>query len=145
MADLSRTLRFGDMTSAAAATAPYSPCFRISELDGKTALQIAAMSKRRDLVALLLEHVRLALEDRAEFIVHCRCGSRLPWKLCHSTGVGQPPHYIMRGRIHYRVSPRARCPCGRRGQTVLQVLPEGQRRANVVLGRRPRLPLRLVS
>jgi MYND finger len=104
-ADLTRTLKLGGSTA-------FSPCFRISDLDGKTAVQIASKSKRRELVALMLEHVRLTPEERAE-IVHCRCGSRLPWHMCHSTGIGQPPHYIVKSnRIHYRVSPSARCPCG---------------------------------
>jgi MYND finger len=102
-ADVSRTLDLSDP--------PYEGVFRIREMDGKSAFQIAAMSKRRALVALMWEHMNLLLDDRAA-IVHCRCGSRLPWKRCHSTGVGQPPHYISHSdRNSYRVSPLARCPC----------------------------------
>jgi MYND finger len=46
-------------------------------------------------------------------VAHCRCGSRLTWKACHSTGIGQPPHYLEMARYGtmYRVSPLARCPC----------------------------------
>jgi MYND finger len=49
-------------------------------------------------------------------MVHCRCGSRLPWEKCHSTGIGRPPHYLVDDAsegvvVHYRVSPLARCPC----------------------------------
>jgi MYND finger len=35
--------------------------------------------------------------------------------MCHSTGVGQPPHFVYSSdlaRTRYRVSPLARCPCG---------------------------------
>jgi MYND finger len=89
----------------------------VPDLHGKTAFQVAAMTKRRPLVALMLEHMRLSPEERAE-VVHCRCGSRLPWKKCHSTGTGQPPHYVTaKGRTHYRVSPLARCPCGNAAKT----------------------------
>jgi MYND finger len=103
-ADVQRTLNLsGDP--------PYEGLFLLPELDGKTAFQIAAMSKRRALVALMWEHMQLPPEDRAE-LVHCRCGSRLPWKMCHSTGVGQPPHYVTRQDMtSYRYSPLSRCPC----------------------------------
>lgn len=90
---------------------PYEGVFLIPDMDGKSTFQIAAMSKRRPLVALIWEHMQLSLDDRAS-IVHCRCGSRLPWKFCHSSGVGQPSHYVSRpDRNCYRVSPFARCPC----------------------------------
>jgi MYND finger len=87
--------------------------YRIPELDGKSAFQIAAMSKRRALVALMWEHMQMNLTERAA-AVHCRCGSRLPWKECHSTGAGQPPPCMgdtTAQRVRCRVSPLARCPC----------------------------------
>ena len=58
------------------------------------------------------QHMRYTPKERAE-VVHCRCGSRLPWTSCHSTGIGQPPHYKVDNElgIVYRVSPLARCPC----------------------------------
>jgi MYND finger len=85
--------------------------FQVRSLEGKSAFQIAAMTKRRPLVALMWEHMQLSQEGRAE-IVHCRCGSRLPWKMCHSTGPGQPSHYaLVSTRTCYRLSPLARCPC----------------------------------
>jgi MYND finger len=106
-ADPKRTLHLG--------RGPMSRTLR--DLEGKSAFQIAAMSKRRALVALMLEHMQLTPEQRAE-VVHCRCGSRLPWKMCHATGPGQPSHYMFdhssrtdEPRTHYRVSPMARCPC----------------------------------
>lgn len=69
------------------------------------------MTNRRPLVALMWEHMQQGPRERAE-IVHCRCGSRLPWKMCHSTGANQPPHFVVAGsQAFYRVSPTARCPC----------------------------------
>jgi MYND finger len=90
---------------------------RIPEMDGKSAFQIAAMTNRRPLVALMWEHMQLSPIERAE-IVHCRCGSRLPWKMCHSTGAGQPPHFLDFGTQQtYRISPLARCPCQNTAKT----------------------------
>jgi hypothetical protein len=50
----------------------------VPDLHGTTAFQIAAMTQRRPLVALMLEHMRLSPEARAEVVHCCRCGSRLP-------------------------------------------------------------------
>jgi hypothetical protein len=94
----------------------FNMVWNLRELHGKTAFQIASMSKRPALIELMAEHMRLGPEGRAE-IVHCRCGSRLPWKMCHSTGVGQPPHYITKGgRVHYCTELR-RCRGARAGST----------------------------
>jgi ankyrin repeat protein len=71
----------------------YSDRSFVPDLHGTTAFQIAAMTQRRPLVALMLEHMRLSPEARAEVVHCCRCGGRLPWKMCHSTGKGQPPQY----------------------------------------------------
>jgi hypothetical protein len=95
--------------------------FRIPDIDGKSAFQIAAMSKRRALVALMWEHMQMDLKARAA-AVHCRCGSRLPWMQCHSTGAGQPPPCGLDmssrpPRVRCRVSPLARCPCKIAGRT----------------------------
>jgi MYND finger len=67
------------------------------------------------------EHLRYTPQDRAE-VVHCRCGSRLPWKACHNTGIGQPPHYLefQPYGIVYRVSPLALCPCDNTEKTHYQ-------------------------
>jgi MYND finger len=86
---------------------------RLAGMDGKSALQLAQMTKRKELVELMEQHLRYSLEERAD-VVHCRCGSRLPWKSCHATGLGQPPHFRVRptlGGLVYRFSPYARCPC----------------------------------
>mmetsp|Transcript_21673 Transcript_21673/g.47111 ORF Transcript_21673/g.47111 Transcript_21673/m.47111 type:complete len:537 (-) Transcript_21673:174-1784(-) len=49
---------------------------------------------------------------------NCRCGSRLPWKKCHSGTIGSGCHYKSRsglenesGKILWRYSPCAPCPC----------------------------------
>jgi hypothetical protein len=73
---------------------------------------LARMTTRKELVELMEQHLSYTPEERAA-VAHGRCGSRLPWKACHSTGIGQQPHYWadLRGGIVYRVSPYARCPC----------------------------------
>jgi MYND finger len=96
-----------------AAETPHSRAYRVSGFDGKSAFELAKLSRRTELVELMEEHLRYTKQERAE-VVHCRCGSRLPWKSCHSTGIGQPPHYLEMkpcGTVVYRVSPLARCPC----------------------------------
>jgi hypothetical protein len=94
-----------------------SPLYRrmILVLDGRSVCELAPSTMRHELFALIREHVALTPEQRAE-IVHCRCGSRLPWRKCHAAGIGQPPHYSTqqgsaRPVVHYRLSPSARCPC----------------------------------
>jgi MYND finger len=82
------------------------------------------MTKRTELVKLIEQHLRYTPEERAQ-VVHCRCGSRLPWMACHGgAGVGQqqqqpPPHYHVSAEdgVVYRVSPLARCPCNATART----------------------------
>jgi MYND finger len=93
--------------------------YRRKGFDGMMALELARMSQRVELVELMERHARYTPDERAH-VVHCRCGSRLPWTSCHSTGIGQPPHYLggdELGSIMYRVSPLARCPCGNTART----------------------------
>jgi hypothetical protein len=66
--------------------------FRMAGMDGKSALELAKMTKRTELVELMDQHLRYSAEERAR-VVHCRCGSRLPWTSCHATGIGHPAHY----------------------------------------------------
>jgi MYND finger len=107
-ADPLRRLNVGN-----ASESPASMLLRHVGFDGKTALELAQMAKRPELVELMERHVRYSPEERAN-LVHCRCGSRLPWKECHSTGIGQPAHYRNDPEfgVVYRVSPLAKCPCG---------------------------------
>lgn len=50
------------------------------KLGGKSAEELASLSTSKELVALIkdFEEPKARLEK-----VHCRCGSRLPWKQCH--------------------------------------------------------------
>jgi hypothetical protein len=91
-----------------------------NRLDGQSALELAVLAGQWELVDLMERHLRCSPEERAH-MVHCRCGSRLPWEQCHSTGIGMPSHYVADEEaasqgggavVHYRVSPLARCPCG---------------------------------
>jgi hypothetical protein len=104
-----------------ASETPTSKACRACGLDGKSALELAKLSKRKELVELMEEHLRYTPQERAE-VVHCRCGSRLPWKDCHNTGIGQPPHYVefQPYGIVYRVSPLAHCPCNNNTKTHYQ-------------------------
>jgi MYND finger len=93
--------------------------FRAAGFDGKTLLELAKMTKRTELVELIEQHLRYTPEERAE-VVHCRCGSRLPWKACHGgKGVGHAPHYQVSDEVGvaYRLSPLVKCPCGNTGLT----------------------------
>jgi MYND finger len=89
-----------------------SDMFRHFGFDGKTALEIARTTSREELVELIERHLRYTPEERTE-VVHCRCGSRLPWKECHGTGIDQPPHFHVHKKlgVMYRVAPFAKCPC----------------------------------
>jgi MYND finger len=91
---------------------PISKVYRSAGLDGKSAFELAQMSKRKELVELMEQHLRYTAEERAH-AVHCRCGSRLPWMACHSTGIGVSRHYLVDPAfgVMYRVSPLAKCPC----------------------------------
>jgi MYND finger len=97
---------------------PHPTVYRFAGFDGKSALELARMTKRKELVELMEQHLRYTPEERAQ-VVHCRCGSRLPWMACHSTGIGQPSHYQVLPNIGvlYRVSPLAKCPCGNTATT----------------------------
>jgi MYND finger len=90
--------------------------YRALGLDRLSAYEMAqrAGPRYQALVELMKRHIECSADERAR-MVHCRCGSRLPWKECHSTGVGRPPHHVedalTLGGLYYRVSPLARCPC----------------------------------
>jgi MYND finger len=89
-------------------------------LDGTSAYEMARRAGHGALVELMEVHRRCSPDERAR-MVNCRCGSRLPWEQCHSTGIGMPPHYVVDDDastlpgggtvVNYRVSPLARCPC----------------------------------
>lgn len=107
-------IRLGADTSARFQLPPSTTCFELmlfqhAGLSGKTVEQLAALSNKPDLIALIEE-----FKDEQSRLtkVHCRCGSRLPWKQCHAGGIGQAPHYVKsNGKILWRYSPSAMCPC----------------------------------
>jgi hypothetical protein len=79
---------------------PTSTCNEIIEVfrskcfGEKIAKELAAISKHRELIDSMKE----LHDDEANIEnVHCRCGSRLPWKQCHSGDIGErPPCYRSR-------------------------------------------------
>jgi MYND finger len=111
-ADLTRTLNLHNSPNRREASGYIAAGF-----DGKTPLQLAMMTKRPELVELMEQHLRYTPEERAE-VVHCRCGSRLPWKACHGAG-GEAPHYHVSEEdgLVFRVSPLAKCPCHKTTRT----------------------------
>jgi hypothetical protein len=84
--------------------------FRMLKLGGKTAQQLASMSRRQELIRAI------ELMQKAEnvHLTQCRCGSRLPWNQCHGAPVpGQSDLNIQadNGRWRWRYFPKAMCPC----------------------------------
>jgi MYND finger len=90
----------------------FTRAYRAVRYDGLSALELARLTRRPELVELMERHARYTPEERAQ-VAHCRCGSRLPWEQCHSTGIGLPLHYSIHETygLIFRVSPLARCPC----------------------------------
>jgi hypothetical protein len=84
--------------------------FRISELDGMTAQELAIKSRQPELIRAM--EVMQKMENI--HLTQCRCGSRLPWNQCHGAPVpGQSNLYIEadNGPLCWRYSPKALCPC----------------------------------
>jgi hypothetical protein len=84
--------------------------YRSLNLGGKTAQQLASMSRRRDLIRV----IELMQKTENVHLTQCRCGSRLPWNQCHGAPVpGQSDLYIEpdNERWRWRYSPKAPCPC----------------------------------
>jgi hypothetical protein len=87
-----------------------NPTFRALNFDGKTAQELASISCRRELIRA----IELMQNSENVHLTQCRCGSRLPWNQCHGAPVpGQSDLYVEDGdgRLHWRYSPKARCPC----------------------------------
>mmetsp|Transcript_23170 Transcript_23170/g.33226 ORF Transcript_23170/g.33226 Transcript_23170/m.33226 type:complete len:555 (-) Transcript_23170:286-1950(-) len=85
--------------------------FRRHGLDEKTAKQLAIISKQNALIQAMNQ---LETEEAKIAKIHCRCGSRLPWKQCHSGGKYEVPPYDREDnrKLNWRYSPTAKCPCG---------------------------------
>ena len=87
--------------------------FRRYGLDGKSARDLGRMSGNQELIQLMDD---FKSEANAIKLVHCRCGSRLPWRECHAAADPEP-HYIKisrtsSSRLQWRLSPYANCTCG---------------------------------
>ena len=89
-------------------------------LGNKNAYQLAKISKQSELIRTM-ENFK-SDEDKIR-LVHCRCGSRLPWKECHGAaacGSIQVPYYYYENNndsentssLRWRHSPLANCRCG---------------------------------
>jgi hypothetical protein len=87
-------------------------------LGNKNAYQLAKISKQSELISTM-ENFK-SDEDKIR-LVHCRCGSRLPWKECHGAAAcGLIPYYYYENNndsentssLRWRYSPLANCPCG---------------------------------
>jgi hypothetical protein len=95
--------------------APVNPnnpvaAFQALNLGGKTAQQLASISRRRELIRA----IELMQKTENVHLTQCRCGSRLPWNQCHGAPIpGQSDLYIERdnGRRRWRYSPKATCLC----------------------------------
>jgi hypothetical protein len=85
--------------------------FRALNFGGKTAQELASISCRRELI----HAIELMQKPESVHLTQCRCGSRLPFNQCHGAPVpGQSNPYLRAdddGRLYWRVSPKARCPC----------------------------------
>ncbi len=65
--------------------------FKNLDMIGKSAKDLARMIGSK----LLMDTIEKfsSFEDQIE-LVHCRCGSRLPWKYCHYSKDNDQPYYI---------------------------------------------------
>uniref|UniRef100_A0A7S2XN94 phytol kinase n=1 Tax=Attheya septentrionalis TaxID=420275 RepID=A0A7S2XN94_9STRA len=88
-------------------------------IDNKNAYELAQIAKKVELTRTMKGFK--SVEDRIR-LVHCRCGSRLPWRECHaSAALALGPHYAYynskvdeRGGekvLCWRFSPLGNCPC----------------------------------
>jgi len=97
---------------------PESSCgvaatmWRLLGINNKTAKELALLSGKQELIDTM-EAFSSNNKDTMIRTVHCRCGSRLPWKDCHLAGL--PPETLAMdrsdGKIVFRYSPLAPCYC----------------------------------
>ncbi|CAB9506658.1 expressed unknown protein [Seminavis robusta] len=113
-ADCSRILGESDHQPKSTTSDP----FHLLHLYGKSARQLAELSRKKDLIQAMKE-----FENKEDKIAkaYCRCGSRLPWKQCHEGDKEvQAPIYMDSKddgtSVYFRYSPLASCVC-KRGET----------------------------
>lgn len=83
---------------------------------GKTARELSESGS--ELLVQTMERFNCSVEEKIK-LVHCRCGSRLPWGNCHSGTSCAGRHYDpakdnsgrKEGTLNWRFSPCAPCPC----------------------------------
>jgi hypothetical protein len=119
-ADCQKKLNFPDNTRRRPQTSPsmrvedmkVETVFRQLGLYGKTAQELAQISKYEDLIKVIAK-----FENKEKKIASaiCRCGSRLPWRQCHAgKRIGESPIFMeVKGKIVWRFSPLAPCFCDR--------------------------------
>jgi hypothetical protein len=88
-------------------------------IDNKNAYQLANIAKKLELTRTM--EIFKSADDKIR-LVHCRCGSRLPWRECHASPTLAPePHYYYLDNtgeqggekvLSWRFSPLGDCPCG---------------------------------
>lgn len=79
--------------------------------DGKNAWELATLAKRPILLRAMKE--RKSIEGKIEK-VHCRCGSRLPWKECHGGDWDHHDQLYQQtpdDRLRWVLSPESPCYC----------------------------------
>jgi hypothetical protein len=88
----------------------FASTLRHFGLNNKTAMELAVISGKTDLIETMK---KFKTEEDTIRLAHCRCGSRLPWKDCHSGEFveGTPIHNHRGERLSFRYSPLAHCPC----------------------------------
>jgi hypothetical protein len=67
----------------------FTRAYRAVRYDGLSALELARLTRRPELVELMERHARYTPEERAQ-VAHCRCGSRLPWESATAPGSACP-------------------------------------------------------
>lgn len=87
---------------------------RMMDMVGKSVKQLAPETGSD----LLVRSIQMLDSEEAKIeFVNCRCGSRLPWKKCHSGAAESGRHYQLDRRLNWRYSPLAPCPCKNTAKT----------------------------
>ncbi|CAB9520702.1 MYND finger [Seminavis robusta] len=112
-ADCSRKTVLPDSSSTSDFSS-HGGMMRSAGLNGKSIKELAVISGRTRLIQAVRQ-----FETKQDTIAkaHCRCGSRLPWMQCHGSAPkdGQHSHFFVDkkdGKVQFRLSPSAPCPCG---------------------------------
>eukprot|EP00814_Leptocylindrus_danicus_P022177 CAMPEP_0116008202 /NCGR_PEP_ID=MMETSP0321-20121206/2731_1 /TAXON_ID=163516 /ORGANISM="Leptocylindrus danicus var. danicus, Strain B650" /LENGTH=266 /DNA_ID=CAMNT_0003476997 /DNA_START=145 /DNA_END=945 /DNA_ORIENTATION=+ len=109
-ADVNRKLHLYPRSRCVSRTSSFSVMSKWYKLNlnGKTVKQMVQMSNSHRAIDAIeaMKSNELKIAN-----AHCRCGSRLRWKECHSGGLGEEKHYDNADVLLFRCSPLARCEC----------------------------------